>query len=653
MRRRLSGPMAQGLALFGIALLLALFGVSWQALMSSSRFLFPELAQKALAEADQAKRKIDAALDLGIPAERLVGVDALFAAMKASDPDVAFLAVTDGSTVLFLAGRARNDLDRALTAAARTPGPDGLATSQSLRGGFLVTTLPLGEARRLHLGHDEDSLLRPLLDNLFDVGVIVMVALLLAFEVMLLVISVNVVQPARAAIAMLRGLAAGRVGPTAGVRAGGVLGAVQERLDAFAARCAGPFRTAATAEGVSLVCVRLLAFLFVFAEELGRPFLPVYAGEFAARTPSLDPNLATGVVVGLHMSVVALAMPFATVLYSRLGRTRLYALGALVASAGLIGTGMASGYWDLLLWRALSAIGYATTFVACQGFVIETTTSANRASGTAMMVGGITLADICGPAFGGVVAERFGQGETFLLGAGVAALASLLVVRLMAGGRPRSEEGAPRHVTLRDFVAAFANRRLVLQLCLAAVPAKVLLTGFLFYLLPVTLLGFGWREADVGRIVMVYGITMLVGGPLFGRLTDRRQNHAAVVACGGLLSGLPLLAVPFAPVEAVLPVALLTVLALGAGQSMSITAQASMVVGMASESDVRRGHAPELTVLRFVERFGGGLGPMIAAPLAAAVGSVQAIGVLGIYAAASAILYALIAVRFRPAEVSR
>ncbi|HPX41006.1 MAG TPA: chemotaxis protein, partial [Candidatus Hydrogenedentes bacterium] len=68
---------------------------------------------------------------------------------------------------------------------------------------------------------------------------------------------------------------------------------------------------------------------------------------------------------------------------------------------------------------------YATTFVACQGFVIETTTSANRASGTAMMVGGITLADICGPAFGGVVAERFGQGETFLFGAGVAALAAL------------------------------------------------------------------------------------------------------------------------------------------------------------------------------------------------------------------------------------
>ncbi len=652
MRRGLSGPMAQGLALFGVALLLALFVVSWQALMSSSRFLFPELAQKALAEADQAKRKIDAALDLGIPAERLVGVDALFAAMKASDPDVAFLAVTDGSTVLFLEGRARNDLDRALTATARTPGPDGLAASQSLRGGFLVTTLPLGAARSLHLGHDEDSLLKPLLDNLFDVGVIVMVALLLAFEVMLLVISVNVVQPARAAIAMLRGLAAGRVGPTAGARAGGVLGAVQERLDAFAARCAGSVRTAAT-EGVSLVCVRLLAFLFVFAEELGRPFLPVYAGDFAARTPSLDANLATGVVVGLHMSVVALAVPFATVLYSRLGRTRLYALGALIASAGLVGTGMASGYWDLLLWRALSAIGYATTFVACQGFVIETTTSANRASGTAMMVGGDHPGRHLRPRLrrrrrrtlrpGGDLPVRRRSG-----GAGGPAGGAP-----DGGGRPRAEAGAPRHVTLRDFVAAFANRRLVLQLCLAAVPAKVLLTGFLFYLLPVTLLGFGWREADVGRIVMVYGITMLVGGPLFGRLTDRRQNHAAVVACGGLLSGLPLLAVPFVPVEAVLPAALLLVLALGAGQSMSITAQTSMVVGMARESDVRRGHAPELTVLRFVERFGGGLGPMIAAPLAAAVGSVQAIGVLGIYAATSAILYALIAVRFRPAEGPR
>ena len=367
-----------------------------------------------------------------------------------------------------------------------------------------------------------------------------------------------------------------------------------------------------------LVSVRLLAFLFVFAEELGRSFLPVYAGEFAVATPGLDPTFATGVVVGLHMSVVAIAMPFATIFYTRLGRARLYAVGALIASAGLIGTGLAGTYWWLLAFRALSGIGYATTYVACQGFVIESTQSTNRASGTAMMVGGITLADICGPAFGGVLAERFGQGQTYVFAAVVAGLAAMIVTRLMAGTRRPIGE-TPRGIKLRDFAIAFTNRKLVVQLVFAAIPAKMLLTGFLYYLLPVTLIGIGWREADVGRIVMIYGVVMLVGGPLFGHLTDRWQNHAAVVAIGALLAAGPLLAIPLLPDEMMLAASIVAVLALGCGQSMSISAQASMVMGMASETDVRQGHAPELTVLRFVERFGGGFGPMVAAPTGGAV----------------------------------
>ena len=45
----------------------------------------------------------------------------------------------------------------------------------------------------------------------------------------------------------------------------------------------------------------------------------------------------------------------------------------------------------------------------------------------------------------------------------------------------------------------------------------------------------------------------------------------------------------------------------------SLTIKSKGLQDMASEADVRHGHAPELTVMRFVERFGGGLGPMIAA----------------------------------------
>ncbi len=645
--KRLHDPMVQGLAVAAIALLLALAGVSWLTLAGSDRLLFPELARTALAEATDAQRKVDAAVALGIPIEKLVGVDKLYEAMKKSDDDIVFIAITSGGRTLFEEGDHPGQIER-LAAIPDAPLREGLAPQQSMRDGYLLTTLPL-HSGAFHLGHDGKALSKPLFDNLIDGGVIALVSGLLAFEVMLLVVVFNVIRPAETLAAALRAIANGRSDEAGAFRLNGAIGAIQQRI----IRLAGCPEPKARERGrAPLASVRLLAFLFVFAEELGRSFLPVYAGEFAVATPGLDPTFATGVVVGLHMSVVAVVMPFATLLYPRLGRTRLYALGALIASAGLVGTGLAGSYWELLAWRAVSAAGYATTFVACQGFVIENTQSTNRASGTAMMVGGITLADICGPAFGGVLAERFGQGQTYVFAALVAGLAALIVTRLMAGAPRRSDGEAPRAIKLRDFAVAFASRRLAMQLVFAAIPAKVLLTGFLYYLLPVTLIGNGWREADVGRIVMLYGVVMLVGGPLFGRLTDRLQNHGAVVAAGAVLAALPLLAFSVLPNSMLLIASLIAVLALGCGQAMSISAQVSMVVGMASDADVRQGHAPQLTVLRFVERFGGGFGPMVAAPLAKAFDSTWAIVILGAYATTCALIYVALMVR-RTAEGTR
>ena len=349
--------------------------------------------------------------------------------------------------------------------------------------------------------------------------------------------------------------------------------------------------------------------------------------------------MATGLVVGLHMIVVALTMPIATILYARFGRVRLYVAGALIASAGLVGTALAGGYWDLLAWRAVSAFGYATTFVACQGFVLEATNRDNRTQGTAMMVSGITLADICGPAFGGVFAERMGQSTTFLVAAGVAVVAALLAGRLMASATTNAE--SPKPITLRDFAVAFHNRRLVLQLILAALPAKFLLTGFLFYLVPVTLLQTGRSEGDIGRVIMIYGLVMLVCGPFLARLADRWGHLGWFVAAGGLISAALLLAYPLVPASHLALFTALAVATLGIGQSMAISAQVSLVAGMASESGVRQGHAPELIVMRFVERLGGGFGPMIAASFATLYGNVTAMMLLGAGVMACFSLYAL------------
>jgi len=627
-------------AIAGLTLLVALGAISWQAFDTGNQLLFPELAKKASVEAEQVRNKINFALDLGIPPEGLRGTDDLFADLRQSDPDIAFIVMQDpGGKTIFAHGITPERIDGVLKATER-PSPDReLETGQSLRAGYLVTAQPV-EAGTFYLAHDEAALVRPLIDNLFDIGVVILVTLLLAFEVTLLVMTINFTQPARAAMNVLRTVASGRFDKVTGYPGSGALGNFITHLDNEVRKLA---RRAGTrldpAREPTVIGVRLLAFLFVFAEELGRSFLPGYVGTYAAQIQQIDLDMAIGVVVGLHMIVVALAMPLASMLYPRFGRVRLYAFGALIASAGLVGTALAGSYWDLLFWRALSALGYATTFVACQGFVLETTNRDNRTQGTAMMVGGITLADICGPAFGGVFAERFGQSTTFLVASGVAVLAALLVSRLMA--RDISRPRVPQPITLRDFAVAFHNRHLVQQLFLAALPAKFLLTGFLFYLVPVSLLATGRSEGDIGRIIMIYGLVMLVSSPLLARLADRLGHFGLFVAGGGLLSAGLLLLYPLVPIVHLALFTAVAVAALGIGQAMSISPQVSMVVGMSSETNVQRGQAPELVVMRFVERLGGGLGPIIAASLAAVYGNMTAIMLLGLGVMACFAVYLL------------
>jgi len=631
----------KSLVVAGLALLLALGGISWLAISSSEQLLFPELTQKARAEAEQVGRKVDHALRLGIPPDNLAGVDILFHGLKEGDRDIAFLGLTDASDrVLHAHGIDSDSLLTILAEPARQPLFEGLADGQSLRGSYLVTALPL-RVGTLYLGHSERALIQPLIDNLFDIGIVVLVAMLLAFEVMLVVLTLNISQPAQAAAAALRAVAAHRFDQVTGFRGTDELGRFLGRLDAIIAARARRLGTQLRSlQGPSLVGVRLLSFLFVFVEELARPFLPSYVEGFVEQASALGTGMATGIVIGLHMMVFALVMPIAAMLYVRLGRRRLYVAGALVASVGLAGTGLATGYWDLLVWRALSAIGYATTFVACQGFVLELTNRDNRAQGAAMMVGGITLADICGPAVGGIVAERIGYSATLLMAAALAALTVLAVRGLM--GRDADHMEAPGRIAIRDFVIAFGNRRFTMQLLLAALPAKFLLTGFLFYLVPVTLAELGSPEGDIGRVVMVYGLAMMAGSPLFARVSDRWQRHGLVVAVGGLISIAGMIFLPFVPITLfaiAVPVAVGT---LGLGQSMSITAQVSLVVTLLPATGKLRGQSPGLTVLRFVERVGGGLGPVAAAILATSYGAVGAMGILGLYGAASFLLYALV-----------
>jgi predicted MFS family arabinose efflux permease len=190
-----------------------------------------------------------------------------------------------------------------------------------------------------------------------------------------------------------------------------------------------------------------------------------------------------------------------------------------------------------------------------------------------------------------------------------------------------------------NLTVGLRNPRFVTLLVFAAIPAKLLLTGFLFFLVPMVLTDLGASQAEIGRIVMAYGIPSLVLTPVFAAIVDRLKCHGFMVGLGGIIAGAGMLPVLFtADIGAVL----VGVAGLGVGQAMSISPQIALVGQVCSDEIAQHGHMPVLGLFRLVERIGAALGSIIAAALVAALGSsVEAMAILGAISVVCAVIFSV------------
>ncbi len=171
---------------------------------------------------------------------------------------------------------------------------------------------------------------------------------------------------------------------------------------------------------------------------------------------------------------------------------------------------------------------------------------------------------------------------------------------------------------------------------LAAIPAKLLLTGFVFYLVPLLLTEVGASQSETGRIVMSYGIAAFLLGPVFARAADRLRAHGVMVCAGGIISGAALLPILFAQSSSWVLVA---VVGLGIGQAMSIASLLAVVTLVAARELQQLGQAPVLGAFRLLERLGAAAGPFVAAAGTASLGLAGTMAGLGAFGVLSAVLF--------------
>ncbi|MCA0244397.1 MAG: MFS transporter [Proteobacteria bacterium] len=684
------------LRLAGVVMLAVVLALAANAVLSHRAFeraLVPEMNKKVAIVGNSIRVLVLKAVENGIDFRDLYGVDEKFAEVDDDIPEVTYFSITDTEgKVLYqrpstTAVIAQHLASPAVLAAMRAPEQVPLSVRV---GSHYIVSLPIvGEGKplgMLHLGVDVRFVDDVMLEMMYDLLVVLVVSLFFTLELLHFMAGARLEQALAALGDVFKRGAAGDFGtagrpPKAELAFGSVirllestlarvnaaylalageleaarkrpaherppgLAAAQGRLQALGRRFrfgAGGADGARPADG-SLAKVRAPLFIFILAEELTRSFLPGYVQELLVPIPGLSPQMVVGLPIALFMLIVAVGQPYFGVLSERWGTRRLMFCGAAVAAVGFVASALAASVIDLLAWRSLCALGYAMVFVAAQGYVLEHSTAENRAVNMATFVGAIMVATVCGPSIGGILADNLGERWTLALAALLAA-ASLLSIQQLpdrpAAGADGSAEARPpaRVPKLSEVGRLLANRRFLTLTALAAMPAKILLTGLCFYLMPLYVTSAGGSQAMAGRVLMTYGVMVVLLSPLAARWASSRERMEWLVGGGLMLSGLGGLLLLIGPDIAFVFGAMVLI---GAGQAMSISAQAALVSEHCGRSIAELGEGAVFGVYRLLERLGNAAGPLLGAALVMAYGYRTGFIALGGFVCCCGLLFVL------------
>ena len=644
-----------------VCVVVALAVVSYFSHRVFDRELVPETEQKAATVGASVRALVLKATGYGIDFAQLYGVEQTFAEVFEENPEFAYMAITntDGN-VLFARGTepigARTHFRNPVVLQIAHETTD---LSKAARvGQQYIVSMPINNEGKplgvLHVGIDAAFVDHVLLEVLLDVVVVLVVSLFFTLELLNFMAGARLASGLGEFARQVDRMRTGDFTATARIRANDEIGRLLRRIDSaidhlnvryefLVGELQDKLRTAATpqhrealkpaqqaleqigkrlrfgsapeaADGdeMNLNRIRAPLFAFILAEELTRSYLPSYVNQLIVAIPGISPQVVIGLPIMLFMLIVALGQPYLGSWSERVGRRKAMLVGAMVATVGFTGTALAYNLYDLILWRSLCALGYAMVFVAAQGYVLDRTGQQNRAQGFALFIGAIMVATVCGPSIGGILADNIGFRAAFGVSALMALISILAIVRLPATEAILPAGKPARGPRMREIMALIVNRRFMTLTGLAAMPAKIILTGVCFYLVPLYIVSIGNTSSMAGRMLMVYAVMMVLIVPLSASLSDATMRRDRYVSVGLIISGLSGLLLLLSDSFLVL---FGVVFLLGLGQALSIAAQSALVAEHCQEEIRIYGHDAVYGVYRLLERLGNAMGPLIASLL--------------------------------------
>lgn len=573
------------LLIIGLVIVLTVtsnLGSSYQALDKFSATYETQLEQKSIVIGDTLSSMIQRLLDQGIPLHRLNGLEQEFATYTQQHKELLSIQLLQNDHALYQYPSKIWDQEQ----------------SSSL-------AMAIGASNDVRLQMTTDTSIIPQLieDSLMDMLTVLIASGLVVIEIILFVCNFMIIKPWHQIKQLLKDSKIGATLWLAHISAKDEIGRVTESINGIIRRqhADKPLKVQNLQD---YRFIRLPLFMLVFAEASSLAFFPNFVASLTRSQQWIPESLVTSLPISLFMFCWAISLPFAGYWSDKVGRRKSLIVGGLITSTGLAATAMCHSLELLLIVRAYTAVGYGIVFISAQGYITDTTNTKNRTKGMSTFLSAFFSGSLCGAAIGGILADKLGYSATFLLSSLLALVSVLFVMAFFTRGGSNSQS---KPVSLNDFRVLLGNKYFTLITFFSAIPAKIVLTGFLYYICPVYLQYLGESSAVSGRVMMSYGIAIIFISPLSAFLVDRWDNKIRFIIFGGLLSALALINIMLLPGTFGL---LLIVVLIGVAHGISVSPQIPLVMELLANDGIDKGKT--IGIFRLTERIGNIAGPMLA-----------------------------------------
>ena len=397
-----------------------------------------------------------------------------------------------------------------------------------------------------------------------------------------------------------------------------------------------------TSNTIHYVFIRPLIFLFLMADGFCISFLPMFIDSLYQPVSGLPKEVILALPISLFMFVLAVGMPISGEMTDKHGWYKPLITGILINAAGHFMTGFSMNLFQLVIFRCITAIGFAMVFMSCQRFVIDNTNVEKRAMGMSSFIAAFFSGDICGTVIGGMLVDHIGYSWIFFLSGFFSILAflvTLFIFHQFRGKKTKTLKTSDSRVSfsLKKIFKIFNDREFCAVLFFQAIPAKMVLVGFLFYFVPLYLQEINILPSDIGRIIICYSLSLVFLGPLFSKYLDKENLRKYYILFGGIITGISLLTFQIYPGGAMV---LGIVLLVGMAHTFSMSSQAALISETAFVHSL--GPGTGMGIFRFWERVGNVIGPLIMGYFISTTGYLVSMSILGGVTLLCSLIYLLL-----------